>query len=77
MKFVVQGLVFSKEGKYTNSADFYKDDVYFIGKFPKETSLLMKKIIERGILKNYTQILREGILQWKTFGKLLVKVREV
>lgn len=73
MRFVVQGLVFSKEGKYTNIADFYKDNVYFIGKFPKETSLLMKQVVEKGILTNYTQILREGISPmedfWKAFGQ--------
>jgi len=73
MRFVVQGLVFSKEGKDTNSADFYKNNVYFIGKFPEETSLLMKKVVELGFLKNYTNIFRDGISPmvefWKKFGQ--------
>jgi len=72
MRFVVQGLVFSKEGKYTNSADFYKENVYFIGKFSKETSLLMKKVVEQGI-SDYTTIFRDGISRmedfWKDFGQ--------
>jgi hypothetical protein len=60
MRFVVQGLVFSKDGKAKTSVDFYKpqNKLFFTGNFPGETSLLIKDVIERGIFKDYNHFFK-------------------